>query len=89
MKLKKAPGGDIVTPNMIIELPVCAVDFTSKLFNGITKLGYFPKNTHMLLVSYLYHGVFAVRCNETTSNQYTIEAGVPQGSALGQFFVLH
>jgi len=28
---------------MIIELPNCAVDFICKLFNGITKLGYFLK----------------------------------------------
>jgi len=39
--------------------------------------------THKLLESYLYNRVFAVRCNTKTSDDYIIEAGVPQGSALG------
>ncbi|XP_070075662.1 uncharacterized protein [Drosophila takahashii] len=42
-----------------------------------------PENTHMILESYLFNREFAVRCNTTTSDDYTIEAGVPQGSALG------
>ncbi|KAH8351710.1 hypothetical protein KR084_002975, partial [Drosophila pseudotakahashii] len=43
LKPKKAPGGDLITPKMIIELPNCAVDAICKLFNGITRLGYYPK----------------------------------------------
>jgi len=39
--------------------------------------------THKLLESYLYNRTFAVRCNTTTSDDYIIKAGVPQGSALG------
>jgi len=39
--------------------------------------------THKLLESYLYNRVFAVRFNTTTSDGYYIDAGVPQGSALG------
>ncbi|KAH8360927.1 hypothetical protein KR084_008897, partial [Drosophila pseudotakahashii] len=43
LKPKKAPGGDLITPKMIIELPNCAVDAICTLFNGITRLGYYPK----------------------------------------------
>jgi len=42
-----------------------------------------PDYTHKLLESDLYNRVFAVKCNETTSDDYIIDAGVPQGSALG------
>jgi len=49
-----------------------------------------PDYTHQLLESYLYNRVFAVRCNTKTSDDYIIEAGVPQGSALGpNLFVLY
>ncbi|KAH8355802.1 hypothetical protein KR084_003316, partial [Drosophila pseudotakahashii] len=43
LKPKKAPGGDLITAKMLIELPNCAVEVICKLFNGITRLGYFPK----------------------------------------------
>ncbi|KAH8266730.1 hypothetical protein KR018_000782, partial [Drosophila ironensis] len=43
LKSKKAPGGDQLTPKMLIELPKCAIDVVCKLFNGIINLGYFPK----------------------------------------------
>jgi len=36
----------------------------------------------MLLESYVYNKIFAVRCNTTTSDDYIIEYRVPQGSAL-------
>jgi len=42
-----------------------------------------PDYTHKLFESYLYNRTFAVRCNSTTSDDYIIKAGVPQGSALG------
>ncbi|KAH8265025.1 hypothetical protein KR026_007097, partial [Drosophila bipectinata] len=40
---KKAPGGDLLTPKMLIELPKCAIEVVCKLFNGIINLIYFPK----------------------------------------------
>ncbi|KAH8272650.1 hypothetical protein KR044_008482 [Drosophila immigrans] len=40
-------------------------------------------NTHQLIESYLYDRKFAVRCNSAMSDDYTIRAGVPQGSVLG------
>ncbi|KAH8269777.1 hypothetical protein KR018_003553, partial [Drosophila ironensis] len=43
LKPKKAPGGDLLTPKMLIELSKCAIDVICKLFNGIINLGYFPK----------------------------------------------
>ncbi|KAH8298695.1 hypothetical protein KR018_006895, partial [Drosophila ironensis] len=39
--------------------------------------------TCLLLESNLYNRVFSVRCNAATTGDYIIEAGVPQGSALG------
>jgi len=42
-----------------------------------------PDNTDKLLESFLYNRTFAVRCNTTTSDDYIIKAGDPQGSALG------
>jgi len=42
-----------------------------------------PGFNHKLLESYLYNRTFAVRCITTTSDDYIIKAGVPQGSALG------
>jgi len=42
-----------------------------------------PQNIHKLLKSYLDKRVFAVRCSSSTSSDFTIEAGVPQGSVLG------
>uniref|UniRef100_A0A034VFD2 Putative RNA-directed DNA polymerase from transposon X-element n=1 Tax=Bactrocera dorsalis TaxID=27457 RepID=A0A034VFD2_BACDO len=50
----------------------------------------FPQNTHELFKSYLYDRNFVVRCNTTTSEAQTIEAGVPQGSVLGpMLYVLY
>ncbi|KAH8398576.1 hypothetical protein KR222_000468, partial [Zaprionus bogoriensis] len=40
-------------------------------------------NTHKLLESYLYDRKFVVRCNTAISDDYTVGAGVPQGSVLG------
>jgi len=42
-----------------------------------------PYNTHKLLESYLYERKFAVRCNTAISDDFTIGAGVPQGTVLG------
>ena len=42
MKPKKAPGYDLITQKMIIELPNCAICLICKLFNAIIRLGYFP-----------------------------------------------
>jgi len=56
-------------------------------FDIITLL---PEYTQKLFESYFYHRVFAVKCNTTTSNQCTIEAGLSQGSALGPIqFILY
>jgi len=43
LKTKKAPGGDRITPKMLIELPNSAIKVICKLFNGIITLGYYPK----------------------------------------------
>jgi len=43
MKPKKAPRCDLITQEMIIELPNCAISLICKLFNAITTIGYFPK----------------------------------------------
>jgi len=43
LKPKKAPGGDQITPKMLIELPNSAIEVICKLFNGIITLGYYPK----------------------------------------------
>ncbi|KAH8335008.1 hypothetical protein KR067_003611, partial [Drosophila pandora] len=42
-----------------------------------------PCITHKLLESYLYDRKFAVRCNTDISDEFTVGAGVPQGSVLG------
>lgn len=42
LKPKKAPGGDLITTKMLMELPYCAVEVICKLFNGIISLGYYP-----------------------------------------------
>ncbi|KAH8317372.1 hypothetical protein KR059_011682, partial [Drosophila kikkawai] len=42
LKPKKAPGDDIITQKMIIELPNCAIVVICKIFNGIISLGRYP-----------------------------------------------
>jgi len=44
------PEKDLITPKMIFEISNCAVNFICKLFNGIKKLGYSPKNGKRLLL---------------------------------------
>jgi len=43
LKPKMAPGGDQITPKMLIELPNSAIEDICKLSNGIITLGYYPK----------------------------------------------
>jgi len=50
------------------------------LYNIKTML---PYNTHKLLESYLYDWKLAVRCTTAITDDFTIGAGVPQGSVLG------
>ena len=47
---KKSPGCDLITPEMIIQLPHSAVRYITKLFNAITKLGYFPQRWKMMKI---------------------------------------
>jgi len=54
----------------------------SKLKHALTS------NYYLLLKSYLADRNFAVRHNNTLSDYYTIEAGVPQGSVLGTLLFL-
>jgi len=49
LKPKKAPGGDQITPKMLIELSNSAIEVICKLFNGIITLGYYPKKWKNLL----------------------------------------
>ncbi|KAH8304185.1 hypothetical protein KR059_003036, partial [Drosophila kikkawai] len=42
LKPKKAPGDDLITQKMIIELPNCAIEVICKIFNGIISLGHYP-----------------------------------------------
>jgi len=43
LKPKNVPGGDQITPKMLIELQNSAIEVICKLFNGIITLGYYPK----------------------------------------------
>jgi len=39
----QSPGCDLITPKMLIELPLCAVGTICQLFNAMTRLGCCPK----------------------------------------------
>ena len=43
MNVKKSPGYDLITGEVIKELPPSALMFLTSIFNGVMRLSYFPK----------------------------------------------
>jgi hypothetical protein len=53
LKLKSAPGPDLLTPTMIRELPKKAIVLLTYIFNGIVRMPYWPKpfkTSHIITV---------------------------------------
>jgi len=72
LKPKKTPGGDQITPKMLIELPNSDVDVICKLFNGIITLGNYPKKwkTSIIIIIPKPGKVYYRVCQSSSKNAF-------------------